>query len=350
VVRRLAFAVPGDIETATGGYAYDRRIIAELKDLGWRVDVVSLGGGFPRPDERTRAAAGGILAQVPEGCPIVVDGLALGVLPEAAARVSGRNPLIALVHHPLALESGLPRAEADDFRNSERAALAQARRVIVTSAATGKTLSADYGVPAGHIAVARPGNDAVAQARGSGDGIVRLIAVGSLVPRKGHDVLIAALQTLRELPWRLTIAGNAELDPHTAEKIKRQIAASGLAERISLVGVVTAEALATLYVQSDLFALASRFEGYGMAYTEAIAHGLPVIGTTGGAIPEAVPAGAGLLVEPGDVNALAGALRRLISNNDERRIFAGAARAAATRLPAWRDSAKIFAATIEAAT
>ena len=116
-MKRLAFAVPGDIDTPTGGYAYDRRIIAELRDLGWSVDVVGLGDGFPRPDAPTRAAVGGIFSNMPEGCPIVVDGLALGVLPEAAARLSGRNPLIALVHHPLALESGLPAAEADQFPN-----------------------------------------------------------------------------------------------------------------------------------------------------------------------------------------------------------------------------------------
>ncbi len=350
MVKRLAFAVPGDIDTPSGGYAYDRRIISELRALGWSVDVVGLGDGFPRPDARTRAAVGGILAKVPDGCPIMVDGLALGVLPEAAARLSGRNPLVALVHHPLALESGLSAAEAGGFRASERAALTHARRVIVTSAATGKTLSADYDVPADRIAVARPGNDPVAQALGSSDGIVRLIAVGSLVPRKGHDVLIAALQRLQELPWRLTIAGNAELDRETAGKIRRQIAESGLAERISLVGVVTAEALAALYMQSDLFVLASRFEGYGMAYTEAIAHGLPVIGTTGGAIPEAVPAGTGILVEPGDVNALADALRRLIAHKGERQTFAAGARAAASRLPTWRESAKILAAAVETAT
>ena len=350
MVKRLAFAVPGDIETATGGYAYDRRVIAELKKLGWSIDLVGFGDGFPWPDAKTRAAVGGIVAKLPEGCPIVIDGLALGVLPETVGALRGRNPLIALVHHPLALESGLPAAEADVLRTSERAALSHAPRVIVTSASTGKTLVANYGVPAERIVVARPGNDPAAPAQGGSDEIVRLIAVGSLVPRKGHDVLIAALQTLRDLDWRLTIAGNAELDLDTAAKIKKQIAASGLAERVTLVGVVSTEKLAALYVQSDIFVLASHYEGYGMAYTEAIAHGLPVIGTTGGAIPEAVPPGAGILVEPGNVGALAEALRRLITSRDERQRFSSAARAAAAGFPTWQDTAKIFAAVVEAAT
>jgi glycosyltransferase involved in cell wall biosynthesis len=111
-----------------------------------------------------------------------------------------------------------------------------------------------------------------------------------------------------------------------------------------------AEQLATHYAGSDLFALASHFEGYGMAYAEAIAHGLPVIGTTAGAIPDTVPPLAGVLVPPGDVAALAAALRRLISDISERRQLAAAAREASSQLPTWADSAKLFACAIEAVT
>lgn len=347
-MRRLAFAVPGDLATPTGGYAYDRRIIAELKQLGWSIDVIGLGRGFPRPDAKTRAAAENLLSNVAEGRPIVIDGLAFGVMPKTAAILCKRNPLIALVHHPLALESGLSAGDAEEFRASEQAVLTFVRRVIVTSAATARILTADYNVPVDRITVARPGNDPVAPASGSSDGIVRLLAVGSLVPRKGYDVLIAALKALNELPWRLTIAGEAGLDPNTAAQIRKQIADSGLMERITIVGAVSSERLAELYVRADLFVLASRFEGYGMAYSEAIAHGLPVIGTTAGAIPEAVPVEAAILIEPDDVEALANSLRRLIAGKDEREKFMMAARAAAARLPRWRDSAILFAGAIEA--
>jgi glycosyltransferase involved in cell wall biosynthesis len=113
---------------------------------------------------------------------------------------------------------------------------------------------------------------------------------------------------------------------------------------------VATRQIAELYAKSDIFALASRFEGYGMAYSEAIAHGLPVIGTKAGAIPDTVPPNAGILVEPDDVPAFAVALRRLISDANERKRLAAGARAAAAKLPTWRDSAKIVARTLEALT
>src|SRR5262245_16095905 len=103
---RLAFAVPGDLATPTGGYGYDRRIIQELRRLGWRVDVADIGGGCPFPSIAQRATALSILSTVPAGCPTVLDGLAFGALPEAGA-LRCHTPLIALVHQPLALDPGL---------------------------------------------------------------------------------------------------------------------------------------------------------------------------------------------------------------------------------------------------
>jgi glycosyltransferase involved in cell wall biosynthesis len=349
-MKKLGFAVPGDLATPTGGYAYDRRIISELRTLGWTIDVIDLGDGYPRPDEEKRAAALPLLTRTAPGQPIVIDGLAFGVLPVAAASLHQRNPLIALVHQPLALESGLAVANANRFRASERAALQFARRVIVTSRASAKLLTGDYGVPAERITVARPGTDPVAPAVGSRDGVVRLLAVGSVVPGKGYDVLIAALAKLSDLPWRLMIAGDIGRDPATAANIKADTERFELTDRIDLLGAVAPLRLADLYRAADLFVLASRFESYGMAYAEALSYGLPTIGTTAGAIPDTLSGGCAVLVRPDDVTPLADALRLLIIDGDERQKLSSAARAAATRFPTWRDSAKLFAGAIEAAT
>ena len=342
------FAVPGSLDTPTGGYAYDRRIIAELRQMGWSVDVLDLGDGFPRPCAEALAHAARLLSDVPQGRPVVVDGLAFGVMPDIAATLGQRCPVVALVHHPLAFETGIPAADAARFKASERAALAHTRAVIVTSNATAQLLAREYGVAPDRVTVAVPGVDATAPATGSKDGIVRLVAVGSIIPRKGYDILVAALATLRELNWHLTIAGARDRDPATAAKLAAEIAHMGMIDRVTVTGALPADRLAALYRGSDLFVLASRYEGFGMAYAEAIAHGLPVIGTTAGAIGEAAPASASILVPPDDVDALAQALRRLISNPDERGRLAICARAAARTLATWRDSAQRFSRAIEA--
>jgi glycosyltransferase involved in cell wall biosynthesis len=348
VVKRVAFAVPGDLATATGGYAYDRRMISELHHLGWQIDLIELGDGFPWPSQDTRETAQTRLLEIPGGCATVVDGLALGVLPEAASKLSVRHPLLALVHHPLALEAGLSVEQADALRKSERAALAVAQAVVVTSAATARLLAADYGVAARRMTVASPGTDPSLTAQGSKDGLVRLVSVGAVVPRKGFDVLIAALARLRDLPWQLTIAGDRTRDLTAVTQLDADIARNGLGNRVSVLGVVSPSRLGALYAESDVFVLASHFEGYGMAYAEAIAHGLPVIGTTGGAIPDTVPPGAGLLVPPGDILAFAQALRRVVGDGALRRRLASGAQAAAPQLPTWRQSAEIFASALEA--
>ena len=347
MVERVAFAVPGDLATPTGGYAYDRRMIAELGELGWQIDLLDLGEGFPWPDQATRSSARMQLLALPAGRTIVIDGLALGVLPETAAELAKRNPLLALVHHPLALEYGLLPEQAETLRTSERAALAAVQGVVVTSAATARLVAADYSVPAQRIAVARPGSDPAPPAQGGNDGAVRLLSVGAIVPRKGFDILIAALATLPELPWRLTIAGDRTRDRNAAAQLDADIARDGLENRVTVPGAVSPQRLATLYAEADAFVLASRFEGYGMAYAEAIAHGLPVIGSNSGAISDTVPPDAGLLVVPGDIPGLADALRRVVGDAGLRQRLASAARAAAPQLPTWRQSAEIFAHALE---
>ena len=346
-MKRFVFAVPGDLATPTGGYAYDRRMIAELGDLGWQADLLGLGDGFPWPSEATRMAALTKLLEIPAGRAIIVDGLALGVLPEGAAQLAGRNPVLALVHHPLALETGLSSEQADALRRSERAALSAVQGVIVTSAATARLVAAEYGVPAERITIAKPGSDPAPLAAGSRDGVVRLLSVGAVVPRKGFDVLIAALATLGDLAWQLTIAGDRTRDLNATARLDADIAGHALENRVAVLGTVSPQHLATLYAEADVFALASHFEGYGMAYAEAVTHGLPVIGTTGGAIPDTVPSDASLLIPPGDIPALAKALRRIIGDSDLRQRLADGARAAAPQFPTWRQSAEIFARKLE---
>ncbi len=356
---RLALLVPGDPETQTGGYVYDRRIIDGLGSLGWHVDVHSLDASFPLPTVPALDHARSVLAGVPDGHIVVIDGLALGGLSKLLGAEAERLRLVALIHHPVALETGLDAETARVLRESERAALALMRRVVVTSQWTSRKLS-EFGVAAERIRVVTPGVDVVSggperegarrnpRDRDEADETsLKLICVATLTPRKGHSVLFDALARLGDRAWHLCCAGSRTRDPTTADALRRQIDRLRLGPRISLLGEVDRLELDRLYARSDLFVLASHLEGYGMALAEALARGLPVVSTVAGAIPETVPSSAGVLVRPGDSQALARALAKLMDDPETRHRLASNALAARRTLPTWSQASRQFAAALD---
>jgi glycosyltransferase involved in cell wall biosynthesis len=343
-VIEATFAVPGDLATPTGGYAYARRLLAEAGGAGVDLIHLALPGGFPVPAAGDLADAGRLLRTLPAGHPILIDGLALGVLPAELLRALP-GPVVALCHHPLALESGVSAAEAGRLRESERVALAECAHVIATSSTTAGTLVADYAVPEAHVTVACPGTDPAPRAVASGGDGTTILSVGSLTPRKGHDVLIAALAGLGDLDWHLTIAGPSDRDAGYGREIAGLIAEAGLQDRVELAGALDAEALAGAYAGADLFVLASRYEGFGMAYTEAMACGLPVVGCAAGAVPEATR-GAAHLVPPGEVEVLRGALRKMIGDRAACARLAEDCWQAAQGFVRWPESAAVVSAVL----
>ncbi|MCP5420324.1 MAG: glycosyltransferase family 4 protein [Gammaproteobacteria bacterium] len=337
------FLLPGDPETKTGGYLYAKRIIAGLRSLGWMVNLQRLGSGFPRPDERELNEARVLLAAIPSGSLIIVDGLALGGMPELVEAASSRLYCVALIHHPLALETGLSPAEQTRLATQEKAALATVQRVIVTSLTTAQMLQSDYGVAPSRSSVVTPGTDPAPLARGSGSTQRQLLCVASFTPRKAHAHLLDALAGLRDRAWRLRCIGNMTLDPATTDAVRRQIARLDLADRVELIGQLAPERLAAHYDQADAFVLPSYLEGYGMALAEALARGLPIVSTTGGAIPTTVPDTAGLLAPPGDVASLRDALACILDDTDRYHSLAQGARAARLALPTWKQATERFA-------
>jgi glycosyltransferase involved in cell wall biosynthesis len=318
--------------------------LAEAAGAGVDLAHLALPGGFPNPSPDELAKTTRLLGGLPAGSPILIDGLTLGVLPaELLAALPG--PVVALCHHPLALETGVAPRDARYLRDRERAALSACACVIATSATTAAILTADYAVPEARLTVACPGTDPAPRAKGSGGPGVGILSVGSLTPRKGHDVLIAALAGLGDLDWHLTIAGPADRDAVHARELARQIAGVGLRDRVALAGSLDAGALDRAYAAADLFVLAARYEGFGMAYTEAMAHGLPVIGCAAGAVPEATR-GAAHLVVPGDPEALRAALKPMIADSAARARLAEDCWRAAQDFTHWPDTAAAVAGVL----
>lgn len=349
-MRPLIFVLPGDVGSVTGGYGYDRRMIAGLREAGRAVELVTLGAGFPWPDAAALADAARQLAAMADGATVVVDGLAFGAMPGLAELHAARLRWVALVHHPLALETGLSPEQGRALFDSERRALATTRGVIVTSGATARELSR-YGVGAERIQVVTPGTDPAPRATGSGADPQRrglnLLCVATLTPRKGHAVLIDALRGLQDRAWTLHCVGSTTREADTAKALRLAISEYGLADRVRLHGVVSEDVLQSMYRQADAVVLPSHFEGYGMVLAEALAHGLPVVSTTAGAIPDTVPREAGVLVPPGDPVALRAALAALLDEPALRARLRAGARAARAALPTWPQAVARFAAALE---
>jgi glycosyltransferase involved in cell wall biosynthesis len=347
-MRAVDLVVPGDLATATGGYVYDRRMLEGLAQRGWRTAVHSLDTSFPRPTRAAARAARQAFAAIPDGRVVLIDGLALAGLEQVLVDAAERLALVALIHHPLALETGLDDDTRRLLEQTERSALALVRRVIVTSQWTARALSA-YHVPIERVRIVEPGTDAPAHehAPRADVGTLSLLCVATVTLRKGHAVLVDALADLRDRRWHLSCVGSLTRDPQAVEDLNRRITRLRLTNRVSLLGDLDGATLERYYERADVFVLASYLEGYGMALAEAVARGLPIVSTTGGAIAETVPEHAGLLVRPGDSRALAKALGEVMDDPDKRAALARGASAARRRLPSWSDAAAKLEAALE---
>ncbi len=341
----IALLVPAPFETISGGYNYDRRMVAGLTALGHTLRVVELAGRHPLPDATAEAAARAALDAVPQGSRIIIDGLGLPSFAPLADALETRGAM-GLIHHPTALETGFAEADRTTLRGIEQALFPRLARIIAPSALTARRLTEDFAVAPNRLRVVEPGTDPAPRATGSGGPGCAILAVGTLVPRKGHDVLLRALARLTDLDWHLTIAGAPRDEVH-AHGLAALATELGIAARVTFAGECDATTLDALYAGCDIFALASHWEGYGMVAAEAMARGLPLAITAGGALAEIVAPGSAVIAPPGEYTTLSRAMRRVIFDRALRAEMAEASWQGGQSLPRWHDRATQFAAAIE---
>ncbi len=334
--------VPGDINTLTGGYRYDKHIIEGLHQYGWTVELVTLSGDYPFPTDQQRTLAGEILSGLPDKATVIIDGLAYSTLPAQIRPHHQRLKIIALIHHPLALETGLDAQQSAFLKTQETQALQLAHRVITTSASTKASLS-EYAVPASQITTIRPGTHAAQLAQGSGTDLINLLCVATLTARKGHSVLLNALSDHQDKHWHLYCVGSTERDPQISAGLFRLRDKLQLQHRVTFTGELDDTHLRRYYQQSDLFVLASYHEGYGMVLDEAIAYGLPIVATNAGAMADTIPTGAALLVTPGNSPALGDALASFMTNTTLRTQLRSQACAARSIRRSWEQASAEYA-------
>lgn len=345
--------VAGSPDQRTGGYLYDAHVVSELRSQGWDIEVIGLDGHFPDADDVAYQALDAALAEQPTGHQVIIDGLAMGGLPEVIKRHKSRLAITALVHHPLGDERGLSDDEQAHFHRLELDGLAAVSQVIVTSAFTQrrlKALAAHYQQALPAISVVEPGVTPVAEAgisrRDSASTPLTLVCVATLTPRKGQDLLVEALSRLQHLDWQCICYGSLSRDPGFADKVAALADHHGLGERFLLAGECDQARLEVAYQHADGLVLPSWYEGYGMVVSEALAHGLPVITTTGGALADTLPEGAGMAVPPGDVDALSAALEAFLDKPTLRKALSQGADTARQQLAGWQDVAQAFAAAL----
>lgn len=333
---RAVFAIPGDLETLTGGYLYERRLLEGLREIGTDVEHLPLGASFPDPSPADHRYAAAALASLDATRAVILDGFLVGSL-DPAALDAVMAPIVGVVHHPLAFEEGLGAARRTHLFRTERDNLQRLDAVLVPSPHTARILVGDYHADPARITIARPGTD-----RPTGhpmpDQPPLILSVGIQHPRKGHDILLRALARLTHLEWNAVIAGSA-FDPGYAAALSGLRHELGLSDRVRFTGAVSFAERDELYRRASVFALATRYEGYGLVFDEALACGLPIVSCRTGAVPDTVPAAAGLLVPPEDADAFADALTLLLEDGQYRKTMADAAAHAGASLPSWLDTA-----------
>jgi glycosyltransferase involved in cell wall biosynthesis len=322
----------------SGGNVYDRLVLDGLRGLGWQIQEQHIAGAWPTPDVGALAGLAHVLAGLPDGALVLIDGLVASaasvVLPTASARLR----TVVLVHMTQGPDAG------------EEAVLSGASAVVTTSRATRERLREWFGLRRVHVC--EPGADLAPVAAGShGRAAGSLLCVAAVHRGKGHDLLLDALAEVEEHAWTLTCVGSLEIDPIHVSRLQQRIYARRWEDRVRFVGPLRGADLEAAYDSADLVVLASRAEGYGMVLTEALAHGLAVVAARVGGVTEAVGRSEdgsvpGLLVPPEDSAALAAALRDWLTDPALRERLSGSAVRRRSNLRRWGQAADDLGAVL----
>ncbi len=312
----IGFVVYGSLDTVSGGYLYDRKLVAYLRSQGDDVRIISIS-----PGSYFSHLLDSFVFRLPSDLDVIIeDELVHPSLLLANLRRSSSAPVLSLVHN---LHSSERRAAWRNafFRRIEKWHLRSVDGYIFNSAATRQSVARLVSAPNPQV-LAPPGGDRLGslspdlvQERARKSGPLRLLFLANVTPLKGLHVVLDALKHLPGDSYTLDVAGSLGVDHRYA--IRMQQEAAGLSAPVVFHGVLDGPLLAALLSGSDVLVLPSFYEGFGIAYLEGMAFGLPAIGTTAGAIPDMIDEGVnGYLIAPGDSAGLAAILTQLASDRE----------------------------------
>lgn len=335
---QIAFLTVGDPTRLTGGYLYHREVFRRWRAQGHRVDEIVLG---PADVSGQLAAAPtvGTRLDIALYDVLLIDALARAAVASWIDHWRRCRPVIALIHElPAVAGANDPRE-----RNWEQALLHA--DALVTVSDDGATTLCARGADPARIHVVSGGCDRLlAQLPTNVCREPLVIAVGQWIPRKNLARLVRAWNAAAVPGWRLELIGETSVDPNYAAEIWQVIRDSS--PNVIVRGPLSDDQLAEQYARASVFALPSRFEGYGLVFAEALACGLPVIAGAVGPVPALVGAG-GLLVPPDDEQALTAVLRTITTDSALRARLGAAAQQRAASLPRWDDTAQRLLAAVQ---
>jgi glycosyltransferase involved in cell wall biosynthesis len=303
----------GDYNALTGGFIYNKRIVEGLKLKGHEIKLHPLPGDFPYPSVDHRNYCMYITQLIPIGEPIIIDSIVFGIIPEILKELSIKNPIIGLIHLLYTVNPNYSIHERESLAISEKESCNYTSAMVATSFFT-QQLLLKLRVNRNIISVILPGVDNYPRKTNYAVTPTKLLCVSNYTTGKGYLTLIKALTLLKDKDWEINCYGNQEFDPEYVRQIKSKIDENGLENRIHIHSAIKDKELSDAYLNADLLVHPSNFETYGMVLTEALAHGLPVVASTGGGIKETVPEKMGFFFTPGDANSLKSVLTDLMDN------------------------------------
>jgi len=345
---RLGLVIYGSLDTRSGGYLYDRKLVDYLRRQGDHVEIVSLPWrSYPRHlgDNFSKALLDR-LSRLQVDI-LLQDELNHPSLFRLNRRLRSRtsSPIISIVHH-LRCSEQHPAWLKPFYRAVERAYLHSVDGFIFNSRTTrtvveqllGRETAGVVAWPAGNRLDVRLSPEEIIR-RAHRPGPLQIIFVGNVIPRKGLHTLLAALARLPTESWRLTVVGSLTVAPAYVRQIRRRIAGQGLESQMDFGGSVPDETLAAQLQTAHVLALPSSYEGFGIVYLEGMGAGLPAIATTAGAAGEIIThAETGFLIGPGDTATLANYLHEMHQNRERLAAMSLAAQHRYAAQPTWEQT------------
>jgi len=333
------FVIYGSLETLSGGYLYDRKLVEYLHSQGDTVEIISLPW-------RNYAAhlTDNLRFQLPKNLDILIQDELNHPSLIFANRGRHPYPVISLVHH-LRCSELRPKWQNVLYRMVEKKYLQSVDGFIFNSRTTERAVNSLFENTKPGL-VAYPPTDRFGEPVSEAEIIsraqirlLRILFLGNVIYRKGLHTLLEAVST-QWSAFRVDVVGSLTSEPMYAKQMQNYVKANELSSLVTFHSSLDREPLIEKLKQAHVLVVPSSYEGYGIVYLEGMCFGLPAIGTTAGAASEIISDGVdGFLIEPENADALAGKLRVL---NEDRELLIRmslAARERYLRQPKWEETA-----------